>query len=158
ARIPAILMTLLVGHGSIAGALSPIAPTGLIAEAQMAKIGLPGHGMEMFAHNLFANVAVPLLAFVLFGGLPLFGGRYEARGRAGELNGRLTPRHWATLALIAFLMAAVLIWNVHVGMGAFACAVVLALSGLADDGAAVKQMPWSVILMVCGVNVLTALL
>ena len=32
------------------------------------------------------------------------------------------------------------------------------LGGLADDDAAVKKMPWSVILMVCGVNVLTAFL
>jgi len=55
-------------------------------------------------------------------------------------------------------MLTVLVWDVNVGMGAFACAVVLALTGCADDTAAIKQMPWSVILMVCGVNVLTALL
>jgi di/tricarboxylate transporter len=43
-------------------------------------------------------------------------------------------------------------------MGAFACAVILAVTGLAKDQEAIKRMPWSVILMVSGINVLTALL
>ena len=43
-------------------------------------------------------------------------------------------------------------------MAAFAGAVVLVLRGAADDGEAIKRMPWRVILMVCGVTVLIALL
>jgi len=160
ARIPATLMTILVGHGSIAGALSPIAPTGIIAERQMATIDLAGHGTEMFLHNLLANFVVALLGFFLFGGLPLFRRWYDATidadGAADDQ--RFQRRHWATLAVIVVLMLSTLFLNVDVGMGAIAGAVVLALTGLADDANAVKQMPWSVILMVCGVNVLTALL
>lgn len=161
ARIPAVLMTLLVGHGSIAGALSPISPTGLIAEAQMTKIGLPGHGTDLFLHNLLANFAVAALAFVLFGGIPLFTRRHDVIEPASDdptADDRLQPTHWATLALIVALMAAVFFGDVNVGMGAFACAVLLAVTGLADDSEAVKRMPWTVILMVCGVNVLTGLL
>ncbi len=161
ARIPAVLMTLLVGHGSIAGALSPISPTGLIAEAQMTKIGLPGHGMDLFLHNLFANFAVAVLAFVLFGGIPLFTRRHEKvepTSADPSIDGGLRTTHWITLGLIASLMLAVFFGDVNVGMGAFACAVILALAGLADDTEAVKRMPWTVILMVCGINVLTSLL
>ena len=162
ARIPAVLMTLLVGHGSIAGALSPIAPTGIIAEMQMDRIGLPGHGIEMFLHNMLANFAVAALAFVLFGGVPLFWHRYEPpdepEGEPSRVSDRVAARQWATLGLIVGLMIVVLFFDVNVGMGAFAFAVILALAGWADDSEAVKKMPWSVILMVCGVNVLTALL
>jgi Na+/H+ antiporter NhaD/arsenite permease-like protein len=161
ARIPAILMTLLVSHGALAGALSPISPTGIIAEKLMAEIGLHGYAVQIFVHNLLANFAVAALGFLLFGGLPLCWRWYDRNATAeGETpsDRRLAPSHWATLALIAALMIAVLVWKVNVGMGAFACAVILALTGLADDSAAVKKMPWSVILMVCGVNVLTALL
>src|SRR5687767_3219831 len=43
ARIPAALMAIVVGHGSLAGALSPIAPTGIIAQTQMSRIHLPDH-------------------------------------------------------------------------------------------------------------------
>jgi di/tricarboxylate transporter len=161
ARIPAVLMTILVAHGSLAGALSPITPTGIIADTLMIEIGLPGHRTELFIHNLLANLAVALLGFFLFGGVPLFSRWYDHHAAsAGETpaDGRLQRVHWATAGLIGALMVAVLVWDVNVGMGAFACAVVLALTGLADDKDAVKHMPWSVILMVCGVNVLTGLL
>ena len=156
ARIPGTLMTLLVGHGSIAGALSPISPTGLIAERQMTDIGLAGHASVMFGHNLLINVVVAIVAFVLFGGMRLFTRRYDAEVPVEEA--RFEARHWATLAVIAGLLLSTLFLDVDVGMGAFVCAVLLALTGIADDTDAIKQMPWSVILMVCGVNVLTALL
>ncbi len=158
AKIRGVLMAIMVSHGALAGALSPVSPTGIIAEKQMAKIGLAGHGAEIFAHNLGANLAVAVLAFVLFGGVPLFFRWYDAAEHSTPAERRLAPRHWATLALIGALMAAVLLWNVNVGMGAFVGAAILALTGLADDESAVKKMPWSVILMVCGVNVLTGLL
>ena len=159
ARISAVLMTLMVGHGSLAGALSPISPTGIIADTQMAKIGLPDHEMELFVHNLLAQFAVAALAFFLFGGIGLFRRWYEPdQSDEAAAAVRFEPTHWATVALIAALMVVVLFFDVHVGMGAFACAVILALSGLAKDSDAVRHMPWGVILMVCGVNVLTALL
>lgn len=159
-RIPATLMTILVGHGAIAGGMSSIAPLGIIAERQMTSIGLPGNGTEIFLHNLLANLAAAVLGFLAFGGVPLFRRWYDAKADDNVAldDQRFLARHWATLAVIVALMISTLFLNVDVGMGAFAGAVVLALSGLADDTNAVKQMPWSVILMVCGVNVLTALL
>ena len=43
-------------------------------------------------------------------------------------------------------------------MAAIAGAVLLALARAADDGQAIKTMPWGTILMVCGVTVLIGLL
>lgn len=157
ARIPATLMTILVGHGAIAGALSPISPTGLIAERQMANIGLEGYGTEMFLHNLAINVFVAVIAFLLFGGLPLFR-RWYVDDTPSDQTPRFEPRHFATLTVLGALMIAALFFNVDIGMGAFVGAVLLAIGGVADDTNAVKAMPWNVILMVCGVSVLTSLL
>ena len=42
AKISPFLMTLMVAHGCIAGALSPIAPTGIIANGLMARMGMSG--------------------------------------------------------------------------------------------------------------------
>jgi di/tricarboxylate transporter len=56
------------------------------------------------------------------------------------------------------LIVGVILLGVQVGMGAFAGASLLILVGAADEKAAVRAMPWTVILMVCGVTVLTALL
>jgi Na+/H+ antiporter NhaD/arsenite permease-like protein len=161
AKIPVALMAILVGHGSLAGALSPIAPTGIIALQQMERVNLPGYGMELCLHNLIAHVAVALLAFLLFGGLRLFTRTYDPAANGDSPapeDGPFLPRQWITIGLICILLVSVIFWDVNVGMGAFACAVILAITGLADDATAIKKMPWNVILMVCGVNVLTAML
>jgi di/tricarboxylate transporter len=63
-----------------------------------------------------------------------------------------------TLTAIAGLIAGVLLFQVHVGMGAFAAGILLTLARAGDEKDAVRAMPWGVILMVCGVTVLTALL
>ena len=67
-------------------------------------------------------------------------------------------RHIATLGLIGLLILSVILFEVNVGMGAFLVAVVLVLTGCADDREAIKRMPWNVIIMVCGVTVLIAVL
>ena len=46
------------------------------------------------------------------------------------------------------LIVGVIFFNVNVGIGAFVCAVVLVLAECADDGEAIKRMPWRVIVMV----------
>ena len=67
-------------------------------------------------------------------------------------------RHWITLAAIAVLVVGVVGFQVHVGMGAFAAACVLTLAKVADERPAIQAIPWGVIVMVCGVTVLTSLL
>jgi Na+/H+ antiporter NhaD/arsenite permease-like protein len=41
AKISPFLMTIMVAHGCVAGALSPIAPTGISANGLMARMGMP---------------------------------------------------------------------------------------------------------------------
>jgi di/tricarboxylate transporter len=158
ARISPFLMTLMVAHGSVAGALSPIAPTGLIANGLMARLGLSGHAWRIYLGNLAANVAVAAIGYLLFDGWRLFGRSFHDDPAEAESQERFGLRHALTLALIAALIVAVVGFGVHVGMGALTVAVVLTLAGLADEKAAVKAIPWGVIVMVCGVTVLTALL
>ncbi len=161
ARIPPLLMTIMVAHGCIAGALSPIAPTGIIASGLMDRMGLSGFERQTYLSNLLANAAVAALGYLAFGGLRLFGQTY--RERPSEINSpetseTMTPRHWLTLATIAILVVGVILFQVHVGMGAFVAAVLLTLLKVADERTVVPSLPWSVIMMVCGVTVLTSLL
>jgi di/tricarboxylate transporter len=162
ARIPAFLMTLMVAHGSLAGALCPITPTGIIADQQLTQIGLGGHEWEIYLHNILAQTGVAFAGYFLFGGRRLFR-RDQAKGDSettgsspAEASPPLTWRHVLTLAALGLLIVGVICFKVHVGMGAFVVSVVLTLTGLADESTAVRKMPWAVILMVCGVTVLTA--
>src|SRR5262245_32815358 len=157
--IPLFLMAIMVGNGANSGGLSPIAPTGIIVNGLMARNGLPGLELQTYLYNLFAHALVAFGGYALFGGLKLFS---AGRASTEEVDdpahrGPFEPRHWITIAVIAALIVSVIATGVHVGMGAFAGAAILVLTGSADDGEAVKRMPWRVIVMVCGVTVLIAL-
>ena len=156
--IPAFLMAIMVGNGANSGALSPIAPTGIIVNGLMARNGMPGYEAQTFLYNLAAHALVAFAGYALFGGLKLFAaGRASASDVAGADSGPFEARHWITIGVISALIVGVIAAGVNVGMGAFLGAVVLVLTGAGDDAEAVKRMPWRVIVMVCGVTVLISL-
>jgi len=158
AGIPLFLMAIMVGNGANSGALSPFAPTGIIVNGLMAKHQMPGLEAQAYFYNLAAHAFVAFGGFALFGGLRLFAaGRSDVSAASDHLATAFDRRQWITLGVIAALIVSVLAAGVHVGMAAFVGAVILVLAGAADDGEAIKQMPWKVIVMVCGVTVLIAL-
>lgn len=156
ARIPTFLMAIMVGNGANSGSLSPFAPTGIIVNNIMAKIGMPGAEWRTYANNLIAHAVVAFAGYLLLGGWKLFRASYEQEAQPAEE--RFETRHWITAAVIALLVASVVLFKVNVGMGAFTGAVVLAALRCADHTEAVRKMPWGVIVMVCGVTILIALL
>jgi di/tricarboxylate transporter len=164
--IPLFLMAIMVGNGANSGALSPFAPTGIIVNGIMTRNGMAGYEVPTYLYNLFAHAFVAFSGYALFGGLKLFrqGSAASALPAGSDMvltdtePNRFLRRHWITVAVIGALIVSVIALNANVGMAAFAGAVVLVLTGAADDVEAVKKMPWRVIVMVCGVTVLIALM
>src|SRR4051794_15624647 len=165
AGIPLFLMAIMVGNGANAGSLSPFAPTGVIVNGLMARINMDGFQVQTYLSNLLAHAVVPFGGYFLFGGLKLF----RSSSAAGVVDPAAVleptvadrpfePRQWVTLGVIAALLAGAIFGGINVGFGAFACSVVLVLTGCADDGEALKRMPWRVIVMVTGVTVLIAIM
>lgn len=155
AKVPAFLMAIMVGNGANAGSLSPFAPTGIIVNGLMTKIGMPGMDWPVYWTNLVAHAGVAFTAYLLFGGARLFTRRAE---EAGIQEPPLERMHWITLATILALLASVILFGVNAGMAAFLGAGFLGLMRAADHAESVRKMPWNVIVMVCGVTVLIALL
>jgi di/tricarboxylate transporter len=158
AAIPAFLMIIMVGNGAQAGALSPFAPTGVIVNGLMVKIGLPGHEWFTYSTNLAAHAAVAFGGYFMFGGLKLFTSSavVTIEHKAEDID--FDRSNIMTMVVIGALLIGVLFFRVNVGMGAFAGAVILAGLGAADHKEAMKRMPWSVIVMMSGVTVLIALM
>ena len=174
--IPAFLMAIMIGNGANAGSLSPIAPTGVIVNGVMADIGLGGNELQTYLNNMMAHMVIAFAAYFLLGGWRLLGRRHHGAlivpsGNAGEAaaapadgseaaggGDTFQQRHWITIGVIGALLVGVIFFNLHVGLGAFAGAIVLALLKAGDENEAVKLMPWRVIMMVCGVTVLISVL
>ncbi len=155
ARMPVFLAALMVGNGANAGNLSPISAVGLIVHNAMAKIGLDGHGWGVWSANFTAHALAALAAWALFGGPALL----KANVEISEVEPRpLTSKHWLTIAVVVCWVLTVVVFRLSPGLAAFTAASVLILAGIGSDAATVKQVPWAVILMVCGVSVLIGVL
>jgi Na+/H+ antiporter NhaD/arsenite permease-like protein len=158
--ISPLLMALVVGNGAQAGAMSPLAPPGIISASILSKQGLTGVGGVLWLNMLIVHVAVTILAYFLFGGLKLW---REATPAQAESLRRLevTPfdrAQWATIAGVLLLIVGALFFKVDIGFGAFLIGAMLSLFKAVDEGKAIKGMPWGTILMVTGVTVLVNLM
>lgn len=162
--IPAFLMAIMIGNGANAGALSPIATAGIIVNGVMDDIGLGGYAFLTYVSNLIAHTVVVLSAYFLLGGWRLLRRRHEGElvvsteDRGASIPGALERKHWLTIGVIGTLLAGVIFFNIDVGLGAFACAIVLSLLKAGDESEAINLMPWRVIMMVCGMTVLISVL
>lgn len=155
--ISPFLMAIMVGNGCNSGSLSPLAPTGIIVTGLMERIGLPGLELSTWGYNLLAHATVGFGGYFIFGGAKLLLRTDRVESTAEPVR-KLDRHQILTLAMIAVLIGGVIFGGFNIGMAAFAGAVVLVLLRAADDGDAIKGMPWSTILMVCGVTVLIGLL
>ncbi len=167
--IPPFLMAIMIANGASAGSVSPFAPTGIVVNGVATRIGLAGAQWPVYVNNFGAHAAVAFAGYFLLGGARLFTrpassapdgaaapGGVTATGDAVDL--RFQPRHHLTIAVIALLVISVVLFNVNVGLAALGGAMVLTIARAADEGAAVKAMPWPVILMVSGITMLVAIL
>jgi di/tricarboxylate transporter len=158
AGVPMFLMAMMVGMGAGAGSLSPFAPTGIIVNGIMAKIDLGGHVLRTYLNNLTVHAVVAFGAYFVLGGLKLFKYTYQVSAEENAQATTFETKHWITLGIVSALLLSVIFLDVNVGMGAFLAASLLAALKIADHKEAIKKVPWSVIVMVCGVTVLISIL
>ncbi len=159
AGIPPLLMAIMTGNGALAGTLSPFAPTGLVSNGVMERIGLGGVEWQTYGYNALAHTIVGFGGFFLLGGWRLFQRRGDAVVQAPEPEAGVMERaHWLTSAGIATLIVGVAAFGLDVGMVALIVAAALILLRTVDESRAIARMPWGVLLMVTGVTVLVALM
>ncbi len=181
-KMPAFLMTLLVVGACNGAAFSPFAPTGIISNGIIAKcapeLGIPADYLNTLAWKIHFNSTIAQ-GFVNIGGFFVMGGLKwirEQKGAALDID-ELAPKpepfnaaQTTTLLLVAILIILVVLPGLpgvkgtlpktitnmlsNVGSISFVLSIILMLTGYGDSKAAVKVMPWSVIMMVCGVSVL----
>lgn len=152
---PPFLTALMVANGANAGNLSPFSAVGVIANTNMAAIGLAGTEGKVWAANFIAHLVVGAAAYVMLGGPRLRG---EADAAAAEAPQPMAREHRATVAVVGAWIAGVVLLRLPLGPSAFAAAVVLILLRAGDEGGAIRRMPWNAVLMVTGMSVLVSVL
>jgi len=180
----AFLMTLLVVGASNGAAFSPFAPTGIVSNGLIAKIApqlpaiqeawtLDGLAWKIHFNSEYCQGIINIGGFMLMGGWAWIAKQRGQTINIDELAPRPEPftlKQWYTIFAIILLIVLVIAPALpgvkdlipkaikpliaNVGSVAFILAGILMLLNAGDSKAAVKVMPWFVIMMVCGVTVL----
>jgi len=130
---------------------------GVVADEKLADMGLAGHAGYTFAMNVLVNSLVAGAGYLLLRGWRTTTPRSDAIDSADATEFRAESKHWLTLAAIAAVIVAAAVFGAHVGFAALAAATLLMLLGAGDEPRVLREMPWGVILMVCGMSVLVTL-
>ncbi|GAA1105128.1 MULTISPECIES: SLC13 family permease [Pseudonocardia] len=168
-----LLMGMMVVHGALGGAFSPITVYGAFVNSTMAGVGLPSDPIALFLTPLVVNVVIAVVIFVVLGGRSLVGRTVDpveapdadaapagdtgtATGTAtgtmteAPVAGRVGLEQGITLAGIALMAVGSAAFGWDVGVVALAVAIVLRLVAPRRPDV-VGRISWSTVLLICGV-------
>lgn len=145
-----ILMGGMAILGAVGGTASPIALTGILVRDLTAGTSIGGLAVPVFAGVSVVNFICAVVLYIVYGGFRL---KSDAKISAGELPPMNGAQKLCTLALIAMIVL-VVGFQYDVGLICFMLALILMLAGVVNEKAAMKLVPWSVLILICGVNVL----
>lgn len=111
-------------------------------------MGYTGLAMPVFLGVTASNVICAVLLYLFFKGYKL-----KPTGQMENLEAFNREQKICIVALAA-LVIAVVGFQYDVGLVAFTLSVVLLLLGVVNEKAALKLVPWSVLLLICGVSIL----
>jgi Na+/H+ antiporter NhaD/arsenite permease-like protein len=155
----ALLMTLMLANGANAGAFSPLAPTGIIANGLIADLGYAmDPWRDVFVPSLLVQAALAVLGWAIAGG-PALARRAASASLADEpAPARPGRAQFVTLAAIIALIVGVLVFEADIGFLAITLSLVVAAIEHVDTEDLLHRLPWDTILMVAGVSTLVAIL
>lgn len=183
-----ILMGLLIINGASAGGFSPISIFGSIVNGVVARDNLPSNPGLLFASSFVFNLLLSVIVFFLFGGRELIRRSSAARPKVAALAlsgtsssttitgdpGETTPSgggsdepeerlpltrdHVFTLIGLAALAVGALVFKLDVGFTALTVATVLSLVSPGSAKAAISEVAWPTVLLICGIVTFVSLM
>ncbi|MCF2571245.1 SLC13 family permease [Brevibacterium sp. UCMA 11754] len=160
-RINQFMVGLLVVHGALAGAFSPISVYGIFINDYLAKNGLTPTPLSLFLAPLIFNLVFALVVYFVLHRRPgLRAEADDALSAETESPGtiRLTRSQVPTLIGLIAMALSVLIFSWDVGIVTITIAVVLTFINPAAGKAAMTKVSWSVVILITGVLTYIAVL
>lgn len=145
-----ILMGGMAVLGAVGGTASPIVLTGILVRDLTAEMGLSGMEGPVFIGVSVANLMCMIVVYIVYKGYKL---RSEKTVSVKDLP-KFTKSQLLCVAALAALIVLVVGFKFDVGLVSFMLALILMLCNVVNEKAALKLIPWSVLILICGVNVL----
>lgn len=145
--------------GAFAGGLSPITPTGIVGVTVAGENGITGVEMPLFLNMAMACLIYSvILYFFVFKWHKHKNLTADGQNPTMEATPAFSGKQLATLAGIVVVAVLTAAFGFNVGLASFAVAVLLTVFGCADEGAALKKVPWGTLMLVTGVGILISVI
>lgn len=146
-----VLMGAMAILGAVGGTASPIALTGILVEGLLADMEITGMSMQIFIGVSICNFICAIITYIAFKGYAI---RATIKPSENKEDEKFNKNQWLSLALLLVMIVLVVGFSFDVGLVCFTLSLILMLCKAADEKAAIKNIPWSVLLLISGVNVL----
>ena len=147
-----ILMGSMAILGAVGGTASPIALSGIIVTDLTEEMGMSGVAFPVFLGVSVANLMCAVILYIVFKGYKM---KSEDTITKEDLPKFNRSQIICIIALLVMVVA-VVVFRYDVGLVSFALAFVLLFFGVVNEKAALKLIPWSVLLLITGVSILMA--
>ena len=145
-----LMMASMAYLGAVGGTASPIALTGIIISDITEEMGITGISGQVFLGVGIANMIWAIILYIFFKGYRL---KTDENILMKEIPKFDRGQKIGVLA-IAALIILVVGFQFDVGLVSFILSLLLILFKIADEKSAVKKLPWSTTILICGVSVL----
>ncbi len=151
--IDVIGMGLIITLACNMGCMSPISNGGIIAAGLVDQgIDLTAFGWNMYAECTLVWLVLTLAFFFIF---KMYKPKAESISLLDNIP-KFDKNQKITMIAIAAVVIVVFAFGVNIGLAAPLAAILLCIFGVTNDKAAIKIMPWGTFILVCGVNMLMA--
>ena len=147
-----ILMGSMAILGAVGGTASPIALSGIIVTDLTEEMGMSGVAFPVFLGVSVANLMCAVILYIVFKGYKM---KSEDTITKEDLPKFNRSQIICIIALLVMVVA-VVVFRYDVGLVSFALSFVLLFFGVVNEKAALKLIPWSVLLLITGVSILMA--
>ena len=156
--ISVLMMSLVTMGGIMVGGLSPLAINGIVAQQVSVKNNIIGESLSSYL-PLWGAYAVAMIifsigAYILLGGLCL---QKNENTKIPHFVG-FDRNQTLTLVAICVVLVSVIFFEQNIGLISFACAGILLMLGAVDQKKAIAAVPWSTIILICGMSVLISVI
>lgn len=145
------IMTAIIGDlGVMSGRMSPLTPESAVVRELMEEQGLAGNTIPIMISLSITALIIAVVVYIYYRGWKVDTNRTGIVEKTTKFN----MIQWLSLLGLVVLAVGALFFSWNVGLTGFLVGSALIVFGCGDEKAAIKAIPWNVILMVLGVGIL----
>ncbi len=144
-----VMLAIIAQCGVMGARMSPLTPDAAVVMQIMETQGIATNMTSIFLSHIATAMLISLIAFVYYKGWKR--NLVEDKELVGA---KFTIQQAISIGGLVAMIVLVVVFNINVGLVSFAIGSLLSLIGVADEGKAIKSVPWNVILLVLGVGLL----